>query len=77
MSQENVDLVKRGFELLNRGDAMAFSEFIDEVCDPEAEVTAIGRLPDVGRVRGPRRHQGLSQVSNRHGSPVGPVGHRA
>jgi ketosteroid isomerase-like protein len=47
-----VDLVKRGFELLNRGDAMAFSEFIDEVCDPEAEVTAIGRLPDVGRVRG-------------------------
>jgi hypothetical protein len=29
MSQENVDLVKRGFELLNRGDAMAFSEFID------------------------------------------------
>ena len=52
MSRKNVDLVKRGFELLNRGDVMALDEFIDEVCDPEAEVKAIGRLPDVGRVRG-------------------------
>ena len=52
MSQQNVDLVQRGFELVNRGDAIALSQFIDKVCDPAAEVKAIGRLPDVSRVRG-------------------------
>jgi ketosteroid isomerase-like protein len=53
VSQQNVEIVRRGFEVLNRDGLQGALRFIDEVCDPEAEVRAIGRLPDVKRVRGP------------------------
>jgi ketosteroid isomerase-like protein len=52
VSQQNVEIVRRGFEVLNRDGLQGALRFIDEVCDPEAEVRAIGRLPDVKRVRG-------------------------
>ena len=55
MSQENVEVVRRCFDLLNRDGPGALDEIIDELCDPEVEILrAVGRLPDadVSRVRG-------------------------
>ena len=52
MSQENVELVRRGFDLLNREGLAALDRF-DEIFDPEVEWRAAGRLPDTRRdVRG-------------------------
>jgi ketosteroid isomerase-like protein len=54
MSQENVEVVRRGFEALDREGVAGLFGVIDEVADPEVEVRAVGRLPDVGNVvRGP------------------------
>jgi ketosteroid isomerase-like protein len=54
MSRENVDVVGRGFDLLERRGLEAVDEIVDEFCDPEVEVRqGVGRLLDVGRVRGP------------------------
>jgi ketosteroid isomerase-like protein len=51
MSQENVDLVRRAYESLERG-LEATWDIIDEIADPDFEIRATGHLPDVGRVRG-------------------------
>ena len=54
MSQENVELVRRGINAINRGGLPAALDLLDRICDPEAEMRAVGRLPDMGRVlRGP------------------------
>jgi ketosteroid isomerase-like protein len=52
MSQENVDVVRRGFETINRDGLPAVLELVDEVADPDFELRGFGRLPDVTRVRG-------------------------
>jgi ketosteroid isomerase-like protein len=52
MSQENVELVRRGFEVINRNELPAVLEFVDGVADPDFELRAFGRLPDVSTVRG-------------------------
>jgi ketosteroid isomerase-like protein len=51
MSLENVEVVRRGVEVMNRGGLDALRDFVDEVADPSIEVSSAG-LPDVGRVHG-------------------------
>ncbi len=46
MSQENVEIVRRFFDVTNRGDLEMIFQLIDEVGDPELEMRAVGRLPD-------------------------------
>jgi ketosteroid isomerase-like protein len=48
----NVDVVRRGWEAINREGLPAALRLVDEVVDPDIELRATGRLPDVGRVRG-------------------------
>jgi ketosteroid isomerase-like protein len=50
MSQENVEIIRRGIDLVNEGELQAVLEFIDECFDPDVELRAVGRLPDAGRV---------------------------
>lgn len=50
MSQENVELVRRCVEAINRGGLQAALEVLDEFCDPDVELRAVGRLPDLGRL---------------------------
>jgi ketosteroid isomerase-like protein len=58
MSQENVELVRRAYEGLNRR-LDATLAVIDEVVAPEIEWRAVGRLPDTrGGVRGPEALKG-------------------
>jgi ketosteroid isomerase-like protein len=52
MSQENVEVVRRCFDLLNREGVEGVLAAIDDVCDPEMEMGYVGRLPDVGGVHG-------------------------
>jgi ketosteroid isomerase-like protein len=59
MSQENVELVRRGIETINQGGLRAALELLDSICDPEAEFRAVGRLPDLDAVlRGPEAIKG-------------------
>jgi ketosteroid isomerase-like protein len=51
MSQENVQLVRRALETVNRGGLEGIIKFIDEAAAPDAELTTPG-LPDAGPVRG-------------------------
>jgi ketosteroid isomerase-like protein len=52
MSRENVEIVRRCFDLLNREGLAALNE-IEVFCDPEVEIRrGVGRLPDMNRVRG-------------------------
>jgi ketosteroid isomerase-like protein len=54
MSQENVEVVRSGIDAINRGGLHAALELLDRICDPEAELRAVGRLPDMGKLlRGP------------------------
>ena len=53
MSRENVDVVRRGFELMRSRDLDALLAFVDEVTDPNFELRGTGELPDVDAVRGP------------------------
>jgi ketosteroid isomerase-like protein len=46
MSEENVEIVRRCFDVVNRGDLDAIFGLIDEVFDPEVEIRAVGHLPD-------------------------------
>jgi ketosteroid isomerase-like protein len=46
MSQENVEVVYRCFELLDRDGPAALDEILGEFCDPEVGVRSVGRLPD-------------------------------
>jgi ketosteroid isomerase-like protein len=50
MSEENVELVRRCIEAANRGGLQAAIEVVDEFCDPDVELRAVGRLPDLGRL---------------------------
>ena len=50
MSEENVELVRRAIESINRGGLEAAIEVVDDFCAPDAELRAVGRLPDLGRV---------------------------
>ncbi|HZA89221.1 MAG TPA: nuclear transport factor 2 family protein [Solirubrobacterales bacterium] len=50
MSQENVELVRRCIETVNRGGLQVALELIDEFADPDIELRAVGRLPDLGRL---------------------------
>jgi ketosteroid isomerase-like protein len=52
MSQENVEIVRRGIDVINEGKLKAVFEFIDEFADPDFEMRTAGHLPDVGRGRG-------------------------
>jgi ketosteroid isomerase-like protein len=52
MSRENAELIRRGYEALDRGGLQALFEMTDDIGDSEIEVRAVGRLPDVGGVRG-------------------------
>ena len=51
MSQENLELVQRGYELFSRGDIRAIHESIDEICQPDVELRA-GRHIDSGPAQG-------------------------
>jgi ketosteroid isomerase-like protein len=51
MSRQNVEVVHRGFDLMNRGPAV-FDEGLD-LCDSEVEMPGVGRLPNTNAtVRG-------------------------
>jgi hypothetical protein len=52
MSQENVELIRRAVELLQRGEVQEFLDYADEIADPNFELRAVGRLPDEEPVRG-------------------------
>ena len=52
MSQENVEVIRRGMDVINEGRLQAVLEFIDEFVDPDMELRTAGHLPDVGRGRG-------------------------
>jgi ketosteroid isomerase-like protein len=52
MSQENVEVVRLGFEMGNRDGIEGIIKFIDMAWAPDGELRATGRLPDVGPVRG-------------------------
>ena len=55
MSEENLEIVRRGIEVVNRGELDAILGVVDEVADPNIEMRAVGRLPDTSRVlRGPK-----------------------
>jgi ketosteroid isomerase-like protein len=60
MSQENVDLVRRGYEALARGDFDA----LFQVLDPDVEIRDAANFPEAGVYRG--RHHGISD------SPLAP-----
>jgi ketosteroid isomerase-like protein len=52
MSEENVEVVRRGLRATDRGLA-ALNAYFDEVVDPGVEFRAVGHLPDAsGSVRG-------------------------
>ena len=46
MSQENLDVVRRAFDLLERDGPAALDEILLELCHPDVEVRSVGRLPD-------------------------------
>jgi ketosteroid isomerase-like protein len=50
MSEENVEVVRRCIETINRGGLQGALEVVDEFCDPDVELRAVGRLPDLGRL---------------------------
>ena len=50
MSEENVEVVRRCIEATNRGGLQAALEVADEFCEPDVELRAVGRLPDLGTV---------------------------
>jgi ketosteroid isomerase-like protein len=50
MSEENVEFVRQCTEATNRGGLQAALEVVDEFCEPDVELRAVGRLPDLGRV---------------------------
>jgi ketosteroid isomerase-like protein len=52
MSEENVEIIRRGMDVINEGRLQAVFEFIDEFVDPDMELRTAGHLPDVGRGRG-------------------------
>jgi hypothetical protein len=52
ISQRNVEFLRRGFDLLGRGEAQAFLDYGDEITDATVELRAFGGLPDVEVVRG-------------------------
>ena len=57
MSQENVDLARRGYSAINAayegGDASLLLPFLEETCDPDYVLTTTGRLfPESGEWRG-------------------------
>jgi ketosteroid isomerase-like protein len=61
MSQENVELARRGYSALNAayesGDVSRLLPFFEETCDPDIVLTTTGRLfPESGEWRG---YQGL------------------
>ena len=59
MSQENVDLARRGYSAVNAAyesdDVTRFLPFAEEVCDPDFVLATTGRLfPESGEWRGPQ-----------------------
>jgi ketosteroid isomerase-like protein len=54
MAQENVETLKRGYEVFNRGDSSEIVEFAREIGAPDLEWGATGAFPGVESVyRGP------------------------
>ena len=52
MSQENIDLARRGYEAFNRGD---IDRLLDEIFAPEFEYVPTGAIPGIqGTYQGPR-----------------------
>ena len=52
MSQENLEVVQRAFEMADRDGLEGIIKFIDMAWAPDGEMRA-GRLPDAGPARGP------------------------
>jgi ketosteroid isomerase-like protein len=52
MSEENVEIIRRGMDVINEGRLHAVLAFMDEFVDPDMELRTAGHLPDVGRGRG-------------------------
>jgi ketosteroid isomerase-like protein len=52
MSKQNVQLVQRGLTVFNQGTLDELFALVDEIADPDVELRAVGRLPDVSAVRG-------------------------
>jgi ketosteroid isomerase-like protein len=48
MSQENVQLVRRCFDLVDRRGLEAVDGIVDEFCDPEVEVRRLASDPTTG-----------------------------
>jgi ketosteroid isomerase-like protein len=54
MSQENMEILKRGYQAFNRGDTSALRELATEIATPDVEWGATGAFPGVeGMYRGP------------------------
>ena len=62
MSEENVEIVRRGFAILNEayraGDASICRPYLEEYCDPDLVLEPSGTLPDSS----PRPHTGWDDV---------------
>ena len=62
MSEENVEIARRGYAILNEayraGDPSIFRPYLEEHCDPDLVLEPAGMLPDSS----PRPHQGWDGV---------------
>jgi ketosteroid isomerase-like protein len=52
MSRENVEIVRRVFEAVDRGSNEAVFAWVEETHAADVELRSVGGLPDVGRMRG-------------------------
>jgi ketosteroid isomerase-like protein len=63
MSQENVETLKRGYEVFNRGDSSEIVEFAREIGAPDVEWGATGAFPGVESMyRGPEAIQDWMEI---------------
>jgi ketosteroid isomerase-like protein len=49
MSEENVEIIRRGYEIFNQGDISVATEFVRELTTPDLEWGTIGAFPGVER----------------------------
>lgn len=52
MSRENVEVVRRGYELVAAGDLETLLAYLDQVTRDDVELRTVGGLPDVHELRG-------------------------
>src|SRR5215218_8108381 len=57
MSQENLEVVQRAFEMADRDGLEGIIKFIDMAWAPDGEMRATGRLPDAGPARARGRQE--------------------